>query len=268
MTAVGIPWRAIIAALGEHHSLGNTLRWYFPGQLGKYVPGGIWPVVGRGELAVKGGVSRTVAYASVALSLALTYLAAALTALVFLVASVVLGDDAGGALWVLLVLPLGLACLHPAVLTRLVATAERVLSREVAVEVPDYRTTLRLVLVHVPAWVLIGLATWLVALAFTPDPPVAQVLFAGVLSWIVGFVVVPVPGGIGVREAAFAAAAVSLSDDVAATVAIVSRLCFITADLLGAGLIVLWRRRPTDEADVPVSGRSTASPSAPRGARP
>jgi glycosyltransferase 2 family protein len=268
MTLVGVPWRAIIEALGEHHRLGAVLRWYFPGQLGKYVPGGIWPVVGRGELAVRGGVSRTIAYASVALSLALTYLAAALTALVFLAASVLLGDDAGGAFWALLVLPLGFACLHPAVLTRLVATAERVLSREMVVQVPDYRTTVRLILFHVPAWVLIAVATWFVARAFTPDPPVAQVLFAGVLSWIVGFVVVPVPGGIGVREAAFAAAAVSLSDDVAATVAIVSRLCFITADLIGAGLVVLWRRRPAEDATNPVNGRSTASPSAPRGARP
>lgn len=264
MTAVGIPWRAIIEALGEHHRLGDTLRWYFPGQLGKYVPGGIWPVVGRGELAVRGGVTRPVAYASVALSLALTYLAASLTALVFLVASIVAGEDAGGALWVLIVLPLGLAFLHPAVLTRIVTAAERVLSREVPVQVPEYRTTVRLVLMHVPAWVLIGLATWFVARAFMPDPPFWQVLFAGVLSWIVGFIVIPVPGGIGVREAAFAAAAVSLPDDVAATVAIVSRLCFIAADLLGAGLIVLWRRRP----DPAVSETPTASPSAPPGAHP
>jgi uncharacterized membrane protein YbhN (UPF0104 family) len=265
MTAVGVPWRAIIEALGERHQLGDTLRWYFPGQLGKYVPGGIWPVVGRGELAVRGGVSRPAAYASVALSLALTYLAAALTALVFLVLSILAGEDAGGAFWVLLVLPIGLACLHPAVLTRLVAAAERIFSRQVAVDVPDYRTTVRLLLAHVPAWVLIGVATWFVARAFMPEPPVWQVLFAGVLSWIVGFVVIPVPGGIGVREAAFAAAAVSLPNDVAATVAIVSRLCFITADLLGAGLIMLYRRRVSDHA---VSETPTASPSAPPGAHP
>src|SRR5690606_37313381 len=68
MTSVGLPWRAIIEALGERHGFVATLRWYFPGQLGKYVPGGIWPVVGRGELAVRGGVSRVVAYTSVALS--------------------------------------------------------------------------------------------------------------------------------------------------------------------------------------------------------
>lgn len=251
MTGVGTPWRRIIAVLGHDRRMLETLRWYFPGQLGKYVPGGIWPVVGRGELAVRGGLPRPVAYTSVALSLALTYLAAALTAMAFLTISLLLGQGAAGSIWALAVLPLGLAALHPAVLTRLVTLAERVLSKAVEIEVPDYPTTVRLLLLHVPAWLFVGLGTWLVARAFTPDPPFFQVMFAGILSWIVGFVIIPVPGGIGVREAAFAAAATSLPSDVAATVAIVSRLCFISADLLGAGLIMLVRP----------SGRTTAAPS-------
>lgn len=242
MTSVGLPWRAIIAALGEKHSFRDTLRWYFPGQLGKYLPGGIWPVVGRGELAVKGGVSRLLAYTSVGLSLALTYLAAGLVSLVFLVVAVLSGSDAGGGLWALLVLPAGLIVLHPAVLTRLLALAERVLNRNVPVTVPSYRVTLKLLVAHAPAWMLIGSGTWLVARAFDPSAPFAQVAFAGVLSWVVGFIVIPVPGGIGVREVAFAAAAVSLSSDVAATVAIVSRLCFVVSDLAGAGLVMLLPR--------------------------
>jgi glycosyltransferase 2 family protein len=241
MTAVGLPWRTIMAELGERHGVADTLRWYFPGQLGKYVPGGIWPVVGRGELAVRGGASRSVAYTSVALSLACTYLAATLVSIVFLMASVASGGRADGALWVLVLAPVGLALLHPVVLTRSVAVAERLLSRGVSVVVPGYRTIVGLVARHAPAWVLIGGATWLVARAFDPDPAVAQVLFAAVLSWVVGFVVIPVPGGIGVREAAFVAAATSLGSEVAATVAVASRLVFIAADLGGAGLALTLR---------------------------
>lgn len=252
MTSVGLPWRAIIAALGEKHSFRDTLRWYFPGQLGKYLPGGIWPVVGRGELAVKGGVSRVVAYTSVGLSLALTYLAAGLVSLVFLVIAVLSGDDAGSGLWALLVLPVGLLVLHPRVLKLLLTVAERVLSRDVAVNVPAYSTTMRLLVSHAPAWILIGTGTWLVARAFDPSAHFAQVAFAGVLSWVVGFIIIPVPGGIGVREVAFAAAAVSLSSDVAATVAIVSRLCFVVSDLAGAGLVMLLpRSQPTASVGPP-----------------
>ncbi len=242
MALIGTPWRRIMDVLGHPCGMGETMRWFFPGQLGKYVPGGIWPVVGRGELAVRGGVPRTIAYTSVALSLALTYLAAALAALGFLGVALVSGQGAAGSLWALVVLPLGMAALHPRVLTTLVTTAERVLSKAVEIRVPDYRTTLALVAEHVPAWLCVGAGTWLVARAFTDDVAVAQVCFAGVLSWIVGFVIIPVPGGIGVREAAFVAAATSLPSEVAATVAIASRLCFITADLAGAAVVVSWRR--------------------------
>lgn len=259
MSCVGTPWRAILATLGEQRSLGETLRWYFPGQLGKYVPGGIWPVLGRSELAARAGVPRPVAYTSVALSLACTYLAATLTSVFFLAASLLSGDGAGTGAWALLLLPAGLVLLHPKVLTRLIATAERLLSRQFPVQVPRYATIVRLILLHVPAWVLIGLGTWLVARAFTPDPPFAQIMFAGVLSWVVGFVVIPVPGGIGVREAAFVAAAAVLAPDVAAATAIVSRLCFVAADLLGAGIVVVWPA---------LSGTRRTSPSAPRDAPP
>jgi uncharacterized membrane protein YbhN (UPF0104 family) len=273
MTLVGTPWRRVMAAMGEERPVGQVLRWYFPGQLGKYVPGAIWPVVGRGEMAYRGGVNRGVAYVSVALSLALTYLAASLTAIVLLIGSLLTGQGVAGAVWVLLLLPAGLAMLHPAVLQRLVTVAERVLSRDVPVVVPPYGTIVRLLVRHVPAWLAIASATWLVARAFTTDVPVLQVMFAAVLSWIVGFVVVPVPGGIGVREAAFAAAATSLPDDVAATVAIVARLCFIASDLIGAGLVVLfsgWRaaRAARGSSASEVSGTPTASPSAPPGAAP
>ena len=242
MTAVGLPWRAVIERLGDRRSRREVLRWYFPGQLGKYVPGGIWPIVGRSELGIRGGLRRSVAYTSVALSLAYTYLAASLTALVLLGMSWLAGDDTGEGLPVLALLPIGLLLLHPAVLGRIVATLERLMSRQFPVVIPDYRTALKLIAIHVPAWCLIGAATWSVSRAFDPSPPLAQVMFAAVLSWVIGFIVIPVPGGIGLREAAFVAAAVSLPSDVAAATAITARLCFIVADLIGAGSATLIRR--------------------------
>ena len=64
-------------------------------------------------------------------------------------------------------------------------------------------------------------------------------VFAGVLSWVTGFIVVFVPGGLGVREAAFTAAAGgALDPEIAATVAVVSRLVFMSGDALGAAAAV------------------------------
>lgn len=241
MTAVGLPWRRAMDLMGAKVNYREILTWYFPGQLGKYVPGAIWPLVGRGEMAVRGGVPRGAAYGSVGLSLALTYLAATLTAIILLPLALLSGDTDTTTLLVFALLPVGLAMLHPAVLQRLVGTAEKVLSKDVKVAVPAWGDTVRLLLMHVPAWFLIAGATCLVTRAFDPSPEYGQIMFATVLSWIIGFIIVPVPGGIGVREAAFAAAATSLNDDVAATVAIMARLCFIVADLAGAGLVVVYQ---------------------------
>jgi uncharacterized membrane protein YbhN (UPF0104 family) len=61
----------------------------------------------------------------------------------------------------------------------------------------------------------------------------------------VGFVLVPVPGGVGVREAAFVAAAGSLEPGIAAATAVVARAAFVAVDAGGAllGAMVI-RRRP------------------------
>ena len=246
MTLVGVPWRRSMALLGAAPRLGDTLVWYFLGQLGKYVPGTLWPVVGRAELARRGGVPRPTAYGSVVLTLGATYLAAMLVVIAFLP----FGDGTGGpegaggwppqSWWVLLMLPLGLLVLNPTLLGWGKRLAERVVKRDIDVVVPAWRDSVLLVLWHAPAWLVIGTATWLVARAFDPTAEWAELMVPSVLSWIIGFVVVPVPGGIGVREAAFTAAATSLDDGVGATVAIVSRLVFMLVDALGA-LVVAGR---------------------------
>jgi hypothetical protein len=252
MTLVGVPWRRSMKTMGADPSMRDTLVWYFLGQLGKYVPGTLWPIVGRAELARRGGIPRPAAYGSVVLTLGATYLAAILVVIGFLPFA---GENgAGDQWWVLVLLPLGLAALHPAFIGWGKRTVEGLVRRPIDVVIPSWSDSVVLVLRHAPAWFMIGTATWLVARAFDADAGWVELMVPGVLSWIIGFVVVPAPGGIGVREAAFTAAAVSLGDGVGATVAIVSRIVFMTVDLLGAALATI--------------GRSRSSPSGPPGGGP
>lgn len=250
MTTMGLVWRRIIAALGGRASRRQVFVWYQLGNLGKYLPGGLWPLVGRAELAVRGGLGRPVAYNSVALSMGATYLCGTAVCAVLL-PFVLVGDAGLGAhLWVFLLIPVGLATLHPAVLGRAFRLSERLLGRGAPVAVPRWRTSVGLVARHAPPWLANGAATWLVALTFAPDAPVWTMVFAGIVSWIIGFAVVFVPGGIGVREAAFTAiASVAVPPHIAATVAVVSRLVFVAADALGAAAAVpLSRRGPARAA--------------------
>lgn len=239
MVAIAWPWSDVMAVLGARVPRGRALAWYFVGELGKYVPGGVWTVVGRAEQATGGGVDRAVAYAGVALSLIAAYLAAVGVA----VALVPVASGGGVPLAVVALLPLGLAALHPRVLEPVMGLARRLTRRPLALDVPPWGVCARLVVCYLPAWLAVGLATWCVARAVDPDAALGRVALAGVLSWIVGLLAVPVPGGLGVREAVFVSAA-GLPLATGAATALGARLAFMVVDAAGAllGAAALRRR--------------------------
>lgn len=185
----------VVVALGWSRIAGAPLVGaFFAGEIGKYVPGGIWPVVGRAEHAVRRGVERKAAYRSVLISLIAVYAAAAAVAL---------------------------ALVHPL----LTAVAALVLLHPRA----------RVAAQYLPAWALIGTATWAVARAVDPTAEPVRVVAATAASWLAGFVAGPVPAGVGVREAAFVALA-GLPAGAGAAAALLARLVFVAVDAVGAVL--------------------------------
>ena len=226
---IGRAWTRLLALRGHQVPARRALAWYFTGQLGKYVPGGIWPVVGRSEMATRGGVDRPVAYAATTLSMATTYGAAALVGGVGSIVS-----------WTYPVV--GAAVLAATVLAVLLSGSSRLAAVTTRIAprlgpLPSPGTLGRVVIVHVPAWILISLSTSVTATAFGADVGVTHMLCASSLSWLAGFVVVGVPGGLGVRELAFTALlSPSVPAGMAVSVALASRVVFIVVDV-GAALV-------------------------------
>lgn len=235
MTAIALPWRRALNLFGADLPWGQLVARYYVGEIGKYLPGGVWPILGRGELARRAGVRRAAAYGSVALSLVALYLGAMFVVGAGLPA-LLAGGDGTGPIAVLLLLPVGLVGLHPAVLGAAVRLVERVAKRRLDLVIPRWRESVTLVALYVPSWLAIGAATWAVARSLDPSAGLVEVGAAAVLSWVVGFVLVPVPGGVGVREAAFVAAAGSLDPGIAAATALAARVLFVTVDALGAAI--------------------------------
>lgn len=248
---MSLVWRHIIVALGGHATRREVFVWYQIGNLGKYLPGGLWPLVGRSELGARAGLSRPVAYNSVALSMGATYLCAIIVCAVLLpfVAAMEIHVRAYALVFVLI--PVAGAALHPCVLGPVLRLAERLFGAGEEPIVPPWPTSVRLVMRHSPPWLAYGVATWLVAFAFVPEVPVVPIVFAGILSWVIGFLVIVVPGGLGIREAAFVGiAGLSISFETAAVVAVASRLVFMCSDVLGASVALpLARRRTLDQQD-------------------
>ena len=162
MTGIGLTWGVIVRDLDQSLSLPQTLRAYFVGQLGKYVPGGVWAVMGRGEWASRAGVPRAAGYTSTVLSIVTTYLAASALAGV----AIVIGARPDS--WLLpgaiaLLAPVGIVCLHPAILRVGLRTMGRLRSSLNDLQPMPWLSSFGYVLRQLPSWVLITVATGAVA---------------------------------------------------------------------------------------------------------
>lgn len=251
MTTIGLNWHWML----RYHDFGlahlrSSLHQYFVGQLGKYVPGGIWPIIGRAEMAVRGGAGRAGAYASTLLSLASTYLASLITAAVFIAVVGLRGEDSSWAVWLVLLVPVGLALLHPSVVSTVVEWVARMSGRALDLRIASWRRAVTLVVLHLPAWLAISGATFLVSEALGGGLGLDRIALATCIAWFLGFVVVGLPGGLGVREAVFVALVAPMDPAIAAAVALVSRVVFVAVDLAGAALSTgLHLTRPQRNTD-------------------
>lgn len=231
MTVIGAVWVGLLQSRGHHAPRTRGMSWYYVGQLGKYVPGGIWPIVGRAELAVRGGVLRADAYKATAYSLVTTYSAAT----VAVAAGSILSGmyPAIGAAFAAGLAGAWFILGSPRVESALASLVSRVTGRSFSL--PDRGQFVRLTVVHVPSWLCMSWSTSITAHAFGARIGLSEMLFITSLSWLAGFVVIGVPGGIGVRESIFTAFAGGIvGTPLAVSLALVSRVVFIAVDLVGA----------------------------------
>ena len=231
MTSIGWIWVTMIVARSHNVRHRNAMAWYFTGQLGKYVPGGIWPIVGRAELAVRNGIPRLDAYASTGLSLVTTYAAAVVT--IGIGAAATTGHRLIAVLIAISLVLAFAAFSQPSLRAAIIRVATRVSPS--ASSLTDPKRLARLTVVHIPAWILMSLSTSVTATAFGAKISIADMLFITTTSWLAGFLVVGVPGGIGVREAVFTSLAGGIvGTPMAVSLALMSRVVFIAVDLTGA----------------------------------
>lgn len=248
MTGLGVLWWRCLRLYGAPVRLADTTAWYFGGELGKYVPGGVWSVLGRGELAQRGGVGRGLAYSTTLLSYGSMCIAAAVVC-GGLAPVAARGDGLGWGWVVLALIPVGLLAVHPVVLGPALRCVSRISKGRADLQVRSWGSMVGLILWSLPTWILVGVASSAVTAALGYDQQPARVAFAAIAAWILGFLAVPVPAGAGVRELAFVALC-GLAAGPATAVAALARLLLIAVDAVG-GLAGLWWAR-SHEDDVPV----------------
>ncbi len=237
-------WRALLADLGSPLAFPDAAKIFFVGQLGKYIPGSLWPVLAQMEMGRDHGIPRSRSAAAFFLTYPV-YLASGL-----LVAAVTLpvlaGESVARFAWLLLLIPVLVAALHPAVVNGVIGFGLRRLRRP-----PLERPLTRRGVLVSAGWALAGWAAYGVHLALivrglggTGTTAVILSFGAFALAWCLGFLAVIAPAGVGVREVAMFAALAPVLDQGAATAAVLcSRLIVSVGDLVCAALAGLVSRR-------------------------
>jgi glycosyltransferase 2 family protein len=249
-------WRVLLAAFGSPLPIRTAARILFIGQLGKYLPGSIWPVLAQMELGAEHQVPRRRSASASVLTMLVSLLTGLLTALVTL--PFVAGSTSYR--WVFLAAPVLLVCLYPKVLNRLLDRLLR-LTRRPGLEKPLTGRALAGALGWALAsWIFFGLQIWLLATRLgAPYGKGALIAIGGfAFSWCVGFVIVFVPAGVGIRDVLLVALLGPMIGTGAATaVALVSRAVMTVADLLAAAVAVGSSRRSRVSAPKAAEQQST-----------
>ena len=226
-------WAALMRATGVRLAAAQVGQGYLLSFLPRYVPGSVWGYLSRSEwLAQSAGVSYRRSGVASALEVSFQVLTATIFGM-FLISSPLL-RMAGVALCI------GAAIAAWRIPPKMSERSGQVSSDSVKLSLP-WRYFFAILAIYSGFWYLHGLSTWLVALSISAGGTLnsfsAVPIFAA--SWLVGFLVVLVPSGLGVREWTLnylLVANTGMSPDAASFIAVVVRLAIVIAELS----LLLW----------------------------
>ncbi|MGV9304876.1 lysylphosphatidylglycerol synthase transmembrane domain-containing protein [Nonomuraea sp. NPDC003727] len=229
LLAAMLTWRTLLADLGSPLRLRPAARVFFVGQLGKYIPGAVWPVLAQMEMGKDLGVPRARSAAAFFLMMPIQ-LATGL-----LVTLVTLGWDRFG--WALLLIPVLAVLLEPKVINSLIGFGLRKLKREPLERPLTRRGMLAALAWSVAGWTAYGAHLYLLAADMGASGGLLFSVGAFALTWCLGIMTFVVPAGAGVREAAMVAVMSPVLDRGSAlALALCSRMVIILGDLVCAAI--------------------------------
>ena len=229
-------WRGVLSALGSPVAPVAGARIFFLAQLGKYLPGSVWPVVVQMRLGQEAGIPRTRSGLAFVLTLGLSLVWGLIVGLLALPALLTGGDAHLG--WLALLLPLVAVLLVPRVVNAVLDRMLRVLRRPGLEQPLAGRAIAAASAWTLVFWLVFGLHVWVLAVGLDADPLVALPVAIGgfALAFSVGPLLVVLPAGAGVREAVLVVLLATVLDTAEATaVALTSRALLIATD----GLLAL-----------------------------
>jgi uncharacterized membrane protein YbhN (UPF0104 family) len=233
-------WGRMVRDLGGPRlGIAESVRLFMIANVGRYVPGKVWQIAGLAALARGRGVSATVATGAAILGQGIALVAATIVGL-----GAVLAGPPELAEWGRVAAGFGVAAvavgLFPPVFRTVSALWFRLASAVPPEELRSRHALVWLVLYGLN-WVLYALAFWVLARSVGVTAPPVPVASAFAAAWVLGWIMIFAPAGIGVREGFMVALLTPhMGPGPAGALAVLSRVWATAVELIPAA--VFWGR--------------------------
>ncbi|WP_424531419.1 lysylphosphatidylglycerol synthase domain-containing protein [Sphaerisporangium viridialbum] len=233
-----LSWRALVVGFGSRAGVWEGARIFFVGFLAKFVPGRVWTLLANMRMGRTVGITPAQMAALYVLNIAIASLTGLMTGL--LAAPSVFG---GNSVWMALAaLPVVVFFARPGLAHRLTGVAARLLRRpEPVTRAPD-GSVRRAITMQTLSWLMSSTHVWFLAIAMGASPLSSLLACVGAFAGaaVIGYLMVLVPDGLGVREAILLAALTGvLPLPAAGSVVLASRLLCTVTEIAVAGTALL-----------------------------
>lgn len=241
---IGQIWIALLKGMDVRPKQLDANSVFFVSQLGKYLPGSVWPVVAQMQFGLRWGAPRRLMLGANVIFMGIVVASGIAVGAVMLPWS---SSDGLTKYWWLLILLVPLvACLHPRVVPGVLDWLFARLGREPLGVKLTARGLFAAVAWAVLAWVALGvhLAIMMQSYGAVGLLPLAAATGGMGLAWAAGIAFIPAPAGAGVREVILGVTlAPFLPTGAPAVIALASRVLLLLSDVVLAGLGALLGRR-------------------------
>ena len=231
-------WRVLLHGFGHQVRLHEAFRVVYLANLGRYIPGKVWQVIGMVGLAREVNVPARVSLASFALVQAYALPASFLLVLILLwnsdaLASLEVYRDIVYAFMAVVLVVFLILFFWPDGLNWALNKILRLFKQESIAYKPSFGNRISIFVWYMITWILFGLSFHFFLRALIAEPSLDIRFTAGVYiaAYNLGYIAIISPGGLGIREGVITALlASSLGEPIAASISLIHRVLVTIAE--------------------------------------
>lgn len=235
-----LSWHSVLRALRQKPQLTRSLNNFFVGEATRYIPGNIWSFLGRGYLTAKQGTSKTIITIAFTIEISSMLLVTSILSLPVLITNFYRFQKYSFLIvGVFLILILINGFYFRKKLTSILFRVNNVEHKK------NYLLSLINVFVyHVVAWTLFSIGTYVLVLEFNPAIPFFTFISIPIFAWLVGYLSIITPMGLGVREGVMVALlSTGLNVGQATVVVLLARALLISAETVNVSAWLYFQQR-------------------------